>query len=131
MLLLLLDSGLRISELATARLPQLDLQRRQLRVIGNGDKERVVPFGARTAQAMLRYINLHRANPLVDGCHAQPKSYANIEQDVMARVSSVPRANSTLVYDPSLRGALCATKQSPVFNDEIASQTALAMTPHP
>ena len=64
MLLLLLDSGLRISELVTARIPQLDLQRKQLRVIGKGDKERVVPFGARTAQAILRYINLYRANPL-------------------------------------------------------------------
>jgi site-specific recombinase XerD len=40
------------------------LQRRQLRVIGTGDNERVVPFGARTAQALLRYINLYRANPL-------------------------------------------------------------------
>jgi site-specific recombinase XerD len=60
MVLLLLDSGLRISELAEARMSHLDLQRRQLRVIGKGEKERMVPFGTRCAQAILKYINLYR-----------------------------------------------------------------------
>ena len=64
MVLLLLDSGLRISELADARLPNLDLQRRQLRVIGKREKERFVPFGTRCTQATLRYVNLYRPEPV-------------------------------------------------------------------
>lgn len=61
--LLLLDSGLRISEVGDARLGDLDLERRQLKVMGKGQKERFVPFGQRCAQALMRYIHLHRAKP--------------------------------------------------------------------
>jgi len=62
--LLLLDSGLRVGELVNAKLPQLDLQHKQLRVFGKGRKERIVPFGARSAQVLLRYINLYRPEPV-------------------------------------------------------------------
>jgi len=62
--LLMLDSGLRIGEVASARLPDLDLTRRQLKVMGKGRKERFVPFGQRCAQALTRYIHMHRAQPI-------------------------------------------------------------------
>jgi len=45
-------------------MPDLDLERWQLRIIGKGNKERIVPFGARTGKALLNYIHLHRPAPL-------------------------------------------------------------------
>jgi integrase/recombinase XerC/integrase/recombinase XerD len=62
--LLMLDSGPRISEVVGARMPDLDLETRQLRIIGKGDKERIIPFGARTGKALLSYIHVHRPSPL-------------------------------------------------------------------
>lgn len=47
MVLFMLDSGPRISEVVNARLPGLDLETRQIRIVGKGDKERIVPFGSR------------------------------------------------------------------------------------
>lgn len=61
--MLMLDAGLRIGEVAEARLPNLNMERRQLKVMGKGQKERIVPFGQRTAQALMRYIHMHRAKP--------------------------------------------------------------------
>ena len=60
----MLDSGPRMSEVVGARMPGLDLERWQLRIIGKGNKERIVPFGARTGKALLNYIHLHRPAPL-------------------------------------------------------------------
>jgi integrase/recombinase XerD len=62
-ILLLLDSGLRAGEVADARLPNLDLKRRQLKVMGKGRKERLVPFGQRCGQALMRYTHLYRPEP--------------------------------------------------------------------
>lgn len=64
MVLLMLDSGLRIGEVAMARLGRLDIERRQLKVMVKRQKERIVPFGVRCAQAILRYLHLHRAEPM-------------------------------------------------------------------
>jgi integrase/recombinase XerC/integrase/recombinase XerD len=63
--LFLLDSGPRIGEVAAARLPDLDLEARRIRVIGKGNKERIVPFGSRTGKAFLQYIHLHRPAPML------------------------------------------------------------------
>jgi site-specific recombinase XerD len=62
-MMLMLDTGLRVSEVADARLNHLNLDRRQLKVLGKGQKERIVPFGQRCAQALMRYIQLQRAQP--------------------------------------------------------------------
>ena len=61
---LMLDSGLRVSEVVHARISDLDLEKRQLKVMGKGQKERIVPFGQRSAQAILRYLHLFRPEPL-------------------------------------------------------------------
>lgn len=52
----LLDTGCRISECLTLTLEELDLERRLVRVLGKGKKERLVPFGARTCAWMERYF---------------------------------------------------------------------------
>ena len=52
--------GLRASEITDARLSSLNLSERYIIVRGKGDKERIVPFGHRAADALRRYIALRR-----------------------------------------------------------------------
>lgn len=56
-ILLLLDTGIRSSELCNLKLGQLDLQNQRIKVMGKGSKERSVPFSARTGKALWRYIS--------------------------------------------------------------------------
>jgi site-specific recombinase XerD len=53
---LLYATGMRISELAGLTLDRLDLRRRQLRVVGKGNKERELVFGAPAAEAVASYL---------------------------------------------------------------------------
>ena len=55
-ILLLLDTGLRATELCTALRKETDLQRRCLKVIGKGNKERILYFSPTTAQALWKCI---------------------------------------------------------------------------
>ncbi|MBS3744439.1 MAG: tyrosine recombinase XerC [Wenzhouxiangellaceae bacterium] len=55
MLELCYSSGLRVSELADARWDRLDTQQGLLRVIGKGDKERIVPVGRHALAALDRW----------------------------------------------------------------------------
>ncbi|MCJ7520804.1 MAG: tyrosine-type recombinase/integrase [Dehalococcoidia bacterium] len=62
-ILLLADTGLRLSELTNLKLEDVNLERRILKVWGKGAKERMVPFGARVQRALLRYVNFYRPEP--------------------------------------------------------------------
>lgn len=55
MMMLLLDSGLRVSELLSLEAARVDWLNCAATVMGKGRKERVVPFSAKTAQALLEY----------------------------------------------------------------------------
>jgi integrase/recombinase XerD len=57
-ILLLLDTGIRNSELCKARLRDLDKRNQRLHIHGKGAHERDVPFSARTHQALWRYLTL-------------------------------------------------------------------------
>ena len=56
MLELLYATGMRVSELAGLTIDRLDVERRRLRVIGKGTKERQLLFGAPAAAAMRAYL---------------------------------------------------------------------------
>ena len=55
--------GIRASELTSLRLEGLHLDEHYLRVIGKGDKERIVPIGRPARRALLAYLE---ARPLLD-----------------------------------------------------------------
>jgi integrase/recombinase XerD len=57
---LLYASGLRISELANARLENMNFEERILRVTGKGNKMRLVPVGRRACAALASYISTER-----------------------------------------------------------------------
>jgi len=56
MLELAYASGLRVSELVELPLEGVDLERRLVRVVGKGNKQRLVPFGGAAARALERYL---------------------------------------------------------------------------
>ena len=55
-ILLLVDTGMRASELCDLRIRDLDIPNRRVRVMGKGRKERMLPISARTTQALWRYL---------------------------------------------------------------------------
>lgn len=60
---LLYGCGLRVSELAGLNLEDFDRSERWIRVRGKGRKERQVPYGAKAAGALERYLAARAANP--------------------------------------------------------------------
>lgn len=55
---LLYSCGLRISELINANLNNLDLAQKEIRVIGKGNKERIVPIGSAAVAALEKWLSL-------------------------------------------------------------------------
>ena len=60
---LLLDSGLRLSELTNLSLADTHIEQGYLKVMGKGSKERIVPIGVMTQKLLMRYVYRHRAKP--------------------------------------------------------------------
>lgn len=57
-LLLFLDTGMRCAELGGLLVKDVSLEDQCMRVMGKGQKERIVPFGSRSARELIRYLNL-------------------------------------------------------------------------
>ncbi len=60
MLELMYASGLRVSELINLKFSDLDLNNNLIRVIGKGDKERLVPFAEITGSWLVKYLSTYR-----------------------------------------------------------------------
>ncbi len=63
LILTLLDTGIRVSELTELKLEGTDLVRRCLKIHGKGNKERMVPIGITVQRALGKYINKYRPKP--------------------------------------------------------------------
>jgi tyrosine recombinase XerC len=55
---LIYSSGLRISEVASTRMTQLNLFAKEMRVFGKGRKERIVPIGKTAIQCLENYLQI-------------------------------------------------------------------------
>ena len=62
--------GLRVSELCSLTLQDLDLEERIVTVIGKGDKQRIVPFYNRLKNLLIRYLGEYR------DVHVKPEQQA-------------------------------------------------------
>lgn len=64
MLEILYSSGLRISELLNLKMNQINQQRGIIKIIGKGNKERIVPIGDYALEYLIKYLNDgRRKNP--------------------------------------------------------------------
>jgi site-specific recombinase XerD len=64
LLLTLIDTGIRLSELANLKADDIDYEQNLLRVMGKGQRERFVPFGRRVAKALMKYQMKCRPEPV-------------------------------------------------------------------
>jgi site-specific recombinase XerD len=62
-ILTLLDTGLRVSEMCSLRLSDLRLEDGMLKVLGKGNKERLIPIGKHVQRLLWRYISRYRPEP--------------------------------------------------------------------
>ena len=60
LVVLALDSGLRVSELCNLRIGDLDFEQLRGKVIGKGNKQRWFPFTKKSASAIRFYVNMRR-----------------------------------------------------------------------
>ncbi|HET6356705.1 tyrosine-type recombinase/integrase [Streptomyces sp.] len=66
-IMLFIDTGVRLSELTNRTVGDVDLDLMVMRVVGKGDRGRAVPFGRTATQVMDRYLRAyakHRGRPL-------------------------------------------------------------------
>jgi site-specific recombinase XerD len=65
--ILLLDSGLRVSELCGLHFDNAHIEEGYLKVLGKGSKERIVPIGALSQKMLWRYVFHFRPEPIIPG----------------------------------------------------------------
>jgi len=61
---LLYSSGLRLAEIQSLRIKDVDFNRQLLRIIGKGNKTRVVPFGSKAKDSLMEWLKIY---PLWNG----------------------------------------------------------------
>lgn len=66
MLRLLLDTGMRRSELSGIKVDDVDLSDSSVLVLGKGRRPRLLPFGKRSAKALDRYLRIRSMHPSSD-----------------------------------------------------------------
>jgi site-specific recombinase XerD len=66
-LILLFDTGIRASELTGLKVADVNLTQGYLKVIGKGNKERIVPMGRQCQRVLHRYIGQYRPSPALPG----------------------------------------------------------------
>jgi len=67
MVLILLDTGVRVSELVNLQMGNLYLEQGYFKVLGKGSKERIVPLGRSSRRALVQYVQKYRAAPALPG----------------------------------------------------------------
>ncbi|MDD3995091.1 MAG: tyrosine recombinase XerC [Bacilli bacterium] len=67
---LLYGTGIRVSELCNIKIDDIDLKNKTIRIIGKGNKERIVLYGEYCENILEKYININRKNLLKDKDHS-------------------------------------------------------------
>ena len=114
-LLLLLDTGLRASELVGVKIADIDIVHGFVKVTGKGRKEWVVPFCKLTRKTLLRYINEFRPSL----CPKEsPYLFAASEGNHIS-VGSIQQCIRRLAPKAGLEGIKCSPH---VFRHTFATQ---------
>ena len=62
-ILLLIDTGARASEICSLKKSDIDLVSKHIKVLGKGDKERRIPFSSRTSSAIFQHLATNDGDP--------------------------------------------------------------------
>lgn len=65
LLRVLIDCGVRLAEVTNLAVDDVDFEMQVVVVLGKGRRSRAVPFGARTGQALERYLRMRARHPFV------------------------------------------------------------------
>jgi tyrosine recombinase XerC len=87
---LIYSCGMRISEVANCKLSQIDLSQRIIRIIGKGNKERIVPVGKKALIAVRNYIKIR------DKFSSPQKTSDEIVQNLFLSKSGIPLTSDEL-----------------------------------
>lgn len=90
-ILVLLDCGLRVSELCGLTLDDISWNEQTMMVLGKGDKERVVPFGQNTRQALTQYLARRPelgTRAFFVTCYVQPLDRYRMREVIQGRCST-------------------------------------------
>jgi len=80
-LLVLMDTGMRIKEALNIKKDSLDLDNLLISVIGKGSKERVVPFSYELRKALYKYAGLNKFELLFSTTDGRKLRYDNVLRD--------------------------------------------------
>jgi len=103
--MLLIDTGLRISELVNLKMDDVHMDEGYLKVMGKGKKERIVPIGNNAQRALERYLFRFRPkpnNPVIDNVFLSTSSQPLTENSMklmftrLAKRSGVCRLHAHL-----------------------------------
>lgn len=80
---LLYYSGIRAQELVTLDIQSLSLNERNVRVLGKGNKERIIPFSSECQKALKKYINGLRKEQLILYMQKQKKKAQKSDDNLL------------------------------------------------
>lgn len=134
----LLDTGLRASELCTLTLSDAHLKEGFLKVLGKGNKERLVPFGNSAQAALLKWRDEARPQfePTCEGffldSNGGPLTVSALQAVVerASRRAGVPRATCHLLRHTFATNYLVREVGDPLRLQQILGHTTLEMVRH-
>lgn len=92
-------TGCRLAEVARLRVRDVDFRRREIRVLGKGNRERVALFGESAARALQAYLAGRKNGQLFPGCDGRAISRVRL----YAIVKSIGRRAGLKIYPHLLR----------------------------
>lgn len=67
LILMYLDTACRLTEVTNLKVDDANLKDQCLKILGKGQRERIVPFGVTLQKLLWRYLNLYRPQPALPG----------------------------------------------------------------
>ena len=102
---IMLDTGLRLSEVTSLRDQDVHMEDQYVKVMGKGGKERVVAFGMACRKALLNYRHRFRADPVsagVDAFFLNIDGYEMTADALRSLVKRIARASGVTRLHPHL-----------------------------
>ncbi|MBA7679238.1 Tyrosine recombinase XerC [subsurface metagenome] len=102
-LMLLIDCGMRISEVTGIQIANLNLSKCLVKIIGKGQKERVIPFSHFTSKELIKYIKHYRP----DLCKLESTYLFPVSHGHHVRVNAIQQAIKRLAKKAKLYDIKC------------------------